>query len=389
MQDGRVIVIGAGPAGLASAAALGRKGVPALVLDRAATVASSWRGRYDQLKLNSSRPFSKLPGARFPHGTDMFPRRDDMVRYFERYAQRERVDVQHGTEVERIDREGDGLVLRTSEGDVRTTHVVVASGYAHTPHLPDWPGRDSFPGRLMHSSEYRNADDLRGADVLVAGSGCSGMEIAYDIATGGAARVRVAVRTAPNILLRDPAGPGIALVLSKLPPGIGDRMTRVARRREIGDLSAYGLPIPEEGVFSRLRRLGVAPAIVDKETIEAIRDGRIEIVPGIRSLDETGVELDDDTRAEPDAVIAATGYRTGLEPLVGHLGVLGERGVPSVTNGRPAAPGLRFVGFVPRPAQLGTFGPEARRAARGIARELSGAKVPSLRRPRVPHPKPA
>ena len=132
MQDQRVIVIGAGPAGLASAAALGRRGVPALVLDRAATVASSWRGRYDRLKLNSSRPFSKLPGARFPRGTEMFPRRDDMVRYFERYAQRERVDVQHGTEVERIDREGDGLVLRTSEGDIRTSHVVVASGYSHT-----------------------------------------------------------------------------------------------------------------------------------------------------------------------------------------------------------------------------------------------------------------
>ena len=389
MQDQRVIVIGAGPAGLASAAALGRMGVPALVLDRAATVASSWRGRYDRLKLNSSRPFSKLPGARFPRGTDMFPARDDMVRYFERYAHDRRVDVQHGTEVERIDRDGDGLVVRTSEGDIRASHVVVATGYSHSPYTPHWPGRDSFSGRLLHSSEYRNADDLRGADVLVAGSGCSGMEIAYDIATGGAGRVRVAVRTAPNILLRAPAGPAIALVLSKLPPGIGDRMTRVARGREIGDLSAYGLPIPDEGVFSRLRRLGVAPAIVDKETIEAIRDGRIEIVPGIRSFDETGVELDDETRIEPDTVIAATGYRTGLEPLVGHLGVLAERGVPSVTDGRPAAPGLRFVGFVPRPAQLGTLGPEARRAARGIARELRGSRAPAWRRQRAPRPSPA
>ena len=217
MQDRRVIVIGAGPAGLASATELRRRGVPALVLDRADTVASSWRGRYDRLRLNSSRPLSKLPGARFPRGTSMFPARNEMVRYFERYAQRERVDVQHGTEVERIDRNGAGLVVRTSKGDIKPTHVVVATGYSHTPHTPDWPGRDSFVGRLMHSSEYRNADDLRDADVLVAGSGCSGMEIAYDIATGGAGRVRLAVRTSPNILLRDPAGPALALLLSKLP----------------------------------------------------------------------------------------------------------------------------------------------------------------------------
>ncbi len=389
MQDRRVIVIGAGPAGLASATALRRRGVRPLVLDRADGVASTWRSRYDRLRLNSSRPFSKLPGARFPRGTDMFPGRDDMVRYFERYAQRERVDVQHGTAVERIDRDGTGLVLGTSEGDVHASHVVVATGYSHTPHTPDWPGREAFVGRLLHSSEYRNPDDLRGADVLVAGSGCSGMEIAYDVATGGASRVRVAVRTAPNILLRDPAGPAIALLLSKLPPGIGDRLTRAARLREIGDLSAYGLPIPEEGVFSRLRRLGVAPAIVDKETIEAIRDGRIEIVPGIRSFDETGVDLDDDTRVEPDAVITATGYRTGLEPLVGHLGVLDERGVPSAPDGGPTGSGLRFVGFVPRPAQLGTLGPEARRAARGIARELRGSRARSRRRGWAPRPRPA
>ena len=82
MQHRRVIVIGAGPAGLASAAALRRKGVPSLVLERSPEVASSWRGRYDRLRLNSSRPFSKLLGAGYPQGTAMFPSRDEMVSYF-------------------------------------------------------------------------------------------------------------------------------------------------------------------------------------------------------------------------------------------------------------------------------------------------------------------
>ena len=101
-------------------------------------------------------------------------------------------------------------------------------------------------------------------------------------------------------------------------------------------------------------------------------------------LDETGVALADGTRIEPTAVIAATGYRCALEPMVGHLGVLGERGVPLVHGGRPAAHGLRFVGYDPRPAHLGYLGAEARVAARGIAHELrvpGRRALPALRRP--------
>jgi putative flavoprotein involved in K+ transport len=389
MHDGRVIVIGAGPAGLASAAALRRRGVPALVLDKGDRVASSWRGRYDRLRLNSSRPFSRLPGAPFARGTGMFPSRNEMVRYFEEFARRNRVDVRHGTAVERIDRDGAGLVVRTSHGDLEASQVIVATGYAHTAHVPDWPGRERFAGRLIHSSEYRNPDELRGADVIVAGSGCSGMEIAYDVAEGGAKTVRVAVRTSPNIMLRDPIGPLFALAFLKLPTRIGDAVARKLQRQKFGDLSAYGLPQPEEGAFSRLKRLGVAPAIVDKEVIEAIKDGRIEIVAGIRSMDEHGLELADGTRANPDAVVAATGYRSGLEPLVGHLDVLDERGLPVVCDGRAAAPGLRFVGFVPRPAQLGLLGTEARRAAREIARQLAEPNGRGRRWARTPRLEPA
>jgi cation diffusion facilitator CzcD-associated flavoprotein CzcO len=389
MQDRRVIVIGAGPAGLASAAALRRKGVPSLVLERAPKVAASWRGRYDRLKLNSSRPFSKLPGARYRQGTAMFPSRDDMVSYYEDYAQRNQVAVRNDVMVERIDRDGSELVVRTRDGEERATNVIVATGYAHTPHIPDWPGRESFRGRLVHAANYRNADDLKDADVMVAGSGCSGMEIAYDAASGGAKRVRIAVRTSPNVLIRDPMGPLLARIFLRFPTRFSDNVLRKVQLKKLGDLSAYGLPIPDEGVFSRLKRLGVAPAIVDKEVIEAIKDGRIEIVAGIRSLDEAGVDLEDDTRAEPDVLIAATGYRSALEPLVGHLGVLNERGLPIVADGRAVVPGLRFVGFVPRPAQLGLLGTEARRAARGIAGELSASPSHVRWRARTPRPQAA
>lgn len=319
MGEGRVVVVGAGPAGLASAAELGRRGVAVTVLERADAIAASWRGRYDKLRLNSSRPFSKLPGERWVRGTPIFPSRDEVVAYLERYARRNRIQVRLGTRLERIDSDGERWILRTSTGDLPADHVIVAAGYEHTQFIPDWPGRDRFEKRLIHSGEYRNPQPFDGADVLVVGPGSSGMEIAYDLAGNGARRVRLSVRTPPNILIRAPAGPLFANVLRRLPPRRADALMKVIREKEIGDLTEYGLPVPEEGIFSRLRRLSVAPAIVDNVVIEAIRERRIEIVAGVESLDETGLTLADRTRIEPDAVVAATGYRPGLEPLVGHL----------------------------------------------------------------------
>jgi len=381
MSEKRAVVIGAGPAGLASAAELQHRGVPVVVLERAGSVGASWRGRYDRLRLNTSRWFSRLPGGRYARGTAIFPSRDEVVRYLEDYARDNALDVRLNTDAQRIDSDGAGWVVRTASGDVAAAQVVVAAGYEHTPHVPEWPGRERFGGSLLHAAEYRNAEPFRDRDVLVVGPGCSGMEIAYDLAEGGAARVRLAVRTPPNMLVRSPMGPAFALLLSRVRPQRADRIVNFVRSKAIGDLTEYGLPVPEEGTFSRLHRLHVAPAIVDKVVVEAIRERRIEIVAGVESLDETGAGLADGTRIEPDAVIAATGYRRGLESMVGHLGVLDDEGVPRAFAAEAPAPGLRFVGYVHRPAQLRYAGREAGRAAGAIARELRApaATMPSSR----------
>ena len=304
----------------------------------------------------------------------MFPSRDDMVSYFEDYARRNHVDVRNDVRVERIDRDGSELVVRTTDGDERATNVIVATGYAHTPHIPDWPGRRGLrrPARSLRGVPQRRRPQGRRRD-----RGRLGL-----LGHGDRLRRRRQRREARPRRGEDVAehphprshGPALlARIFPRFPTRFSDSVLRKVQLKKLGDLSKCGLPIPDEGVFSRLERLGVAPAIVDKEVIDTIKDGRIEIVAGIRSFDETGVDLDDDTRAEPDVLIAATGYRSALEPMVGHLGVLNERGLPIVADGHAVAPGLRFVGFIPRPAQLGLVGTEAQRAARDRPHELSGS----------------
>ena len=261
--------------------------------------------------------------------------------------------------------------MSTSGADVTAEQVVVAAGYEHTPFVPDWPGRERFRGSLLHAAEYRNPEPYRGRDVLVVGPGCSGMEIAYDLAEGGARRVRLAVRTPPNMLVRSPIGPAFALVL--LAPATAarrpDRQLRAAPRRSATSPST-ACPCPRRASFSRLHRLGVAPAIIDKPVVQAIRDRRIEIVAGVESLDETGVGLADGARIEPDVVIAATGYRRGLEPMVGHLGVLDDEGVPRAFAARRRRPACASSATCHLPAQLRYAGREAKRAANAIAGEL-------------------
>ncbi len=377
MSERHVVIVGAGPAGIAAAVALKDRGLRPIVVDQAESVASSWRRRYDRLRLNTCRPLSHLPKRRFPKGTPMFPSRDQLIEHLERHAAEDGIELKLGTRVDRIDRGNGGWALDTSAGELHSPQVIAATGYEQEPIIPDWSGREAFKGELLHSSAYRNPAPFDGRRVLVVGPGCSGMEIAYDLAEGGASKVWLSARTPPNILMR--TGPGglpgdvIGVTLLHFPPRMGDAIARFGRKQDLGDLTEYGLPVPDEGVMSRLRRTGQAPAIVDMEVIDAIKAGRIEVVRGVASLDETGVALADGARVEPDAVICATGYSRVLEPLVGHLGVLDEHQMPRARGATPAAPGLRFIGYVPRPGGLGYMGKESRRAARAIARELRAA----------------
>jgi putative flavoprotein involved in K+ transport len=374
--DTDVLVVGAGPAGLATAACLRRRGIEPLVVDCGGAVGDSWRARYDRLHLHTPRIQSALPGMRMPRRYGRWVARDDVAAYLGDYAQRAGVAPRFRVEVRRLDRDGAGWTAGTDGAPLHARQVVVATGYNREPVLPVWPGCDSYRGILVHASAYTSPEPYRGRHVLVVGAGNTGAEIAADLAEHGAASVRLAVRTPPNVVPRQ-LGPVpitlLAMTQDTAPPWLVDPVNRFLQRRFVGDLTRYGLPAATAGVVAQARATGTTPTI-DVGLIEQLRAGRVTPVAALERFGDDGAAvLADGTRLRPDAVIAATGYSTALEPVVGHLGVLDGRGAPLVTGRRtaPAAPGLRFVGISnPLKGLLLQIGLDARAAARSIAREL-------------------
>ncbi|MES4904659.1 MULTISPECIES: NAD(P)/FAD-dependent oxidoreductase [unclassified Streptomyces] len=370
-----VYVIGGGPGGLATAAALRERGIRAVVLEKSEAVAASWRAHYDRLHLHTTRRLSALPGLAIPRAYGRWVARDDVVRYLEQYVEHHRLEIVTGVEVSRIDRapDGEGWVLRATGGRVPSSPVVVvATGYNHTPRVPDWPGRKTYTGELLHASRYRNARPYQGRDVLVVGVGNTGAEIAVDLVEGGAARVRLAVRTVPHILRRSTAGwpaQATGILVRRLPAPLVDRAARVLNRLTMPDLTEHGLPLPETGLYTRVRQ-GAIP-VQDIGLIDAVQAGKVEVVAAVESFEDDKVALADGSRISPDTVVAATGYRRGLDDLVGHLGVLDAHGKPLAHGPRtaPSAPGLHFTGYTnPISGMFRELAIDARKIARAIDR---------------------
>ena len=345
-------IIGAGPAGLATAAALRQRGLHGVVLDRSDSIGSSWRRHYDRLHLHTPRELSGLPGLPIPKEMGRWVSRDDVVRYLELYAAHHDLDVRLRTAVERVDRSDDGLgwAFTLSDGSTLTSpYAVIATGFNHTPVEPDLPGLQGFSGEVVLSRTYRNGSPYTGKDVLVIGSGNTGTELAVDLVEHGAARVRLSVRTIPHILRRS-AGPYAAqytgITVRRLPAALVDRAAALVERATTPDLTAYGLPRPDTGLLTRVERDNAIP-VQDVGIIDAIRAGRVEPVAGLVSFDGDDVVLSDGSRLDPDVVLLATGFTQGLEPLIGHLGLLDGKGHPVERAGATArgARGLWFNGF--------------------------------------------
>lgn len=162
------------------------------------------------------------------------------------------------------------------------------------------------------------------------------------------------------------------ILVRRLPVRLVDRLGALVAKASVPDLSAYGLPRPATGLYSRVRE-GAIP-VQDVGLIDAVRARTVVPVAAVESFDGGEVVLADGSRISPDVVIAATGYRRALEGLVGHLGVLDGRGRPLARGGRShvSAPGLYFTGFTnPISGMLRELALDAEKIAKALPRRLS------------------
>ena len=180
----------------------------------------------------------------------------------------------------------------------------------------------------------------------------------------------MACRTPPNLTARKFLGVSVnihGLALERLPLRVADQFGWLSQRMLFGKLDRYGLPRSPVGVATQSRRQQ-APAY-DSGFVALSRPDGSRSSPRSRALTVHTCCSPTSTSIQPDAVIAATGYRRGLEPLIGHLGVLDENGKPLVSGGddHPSARGLFFNGYRSNlSGQMRLMRPDARAIARAV-----------------------
>jgi len=364
------IIIGAGPAGLATAAALQARGLNAAILEKSDAIGAVWRRHYDRLHLHTDRARSSLPGLPMPKAYGRYPSRASVVEYLEAYAAAFALKPIFNAPVYAVRHEGREWRAEGGEDSRTAPIVVVATGWADYPHTPTWPGIDTFAGEVLHSSRYRNPAPFASQRVLVIGYGNSGAEIALDLAEA-AVDVTLSVRSPVNVVPRELFGvPILAFPAAEqwLPPRVADALNAPLVRFAIGSLAAAGLTKAAKGPLQSIEEDGRVP-LIDIGTLDAIRDGRIKLRGDIASIGRESVVFKQ-SPAEPfDTIILATGFRPNLRTLLPDAkDVLNATGAPLVSGRATAEPGLFFCGAIPSAlGQLRQIGIEATRIAAAAA----------------------
>jgi indole-3-pyruvate monooxygenase len=383
MQPEDIVVIGAGPAGLATSACLRRAGMAHVVLEREVHIADAWHRHYDRLRLHTTKTYSALPLTPWPKAAPRYPTREQVLRYLQTYAAEHHIAPRLGVSAHAVRRTGERFTVDTSAGGMTPRIVVMATGFNSVPKLPSIPGLDSFPGSVIHAGVYKNAAPYLGKRTLVVGCGNSGAEIALDLAEQGV-DVAMVVRGPVHVVPRDVFGRPIQhtnILLSCLPLGLRDAIARCTMRLVVGDLSKWGIERPAIGPNRMIQKLGRIP-ILDVGTIAMIKRGKIRVLPAAEQILADWVQFADGTRHPFEAIILATGYTSSAAKLVeGYAAIADTRGRPNRCGAETSISGLYFVGFKnPATGALREIALEAPRVAQAICTAInSDGQMPDPR----------
>ncbi|CAN6486048.1 unnamed protein product [Victoria cruziana] len=361
------VIVGAGPAGLATGACLKQQGVPFVMLEKADCIASLWQRRtYDRLKLHLPKRFCELPRMPFPPHYPQYPSKRQFVEYLENYADEFGITPNFNTCVQSAVYEATCGIWR-----VRTCHVqggaangggeveyickwlVVATGENAEKVVPEIDGMNEHFGRKMiHACEYKSGEEYRGKKVLVVGCGNSGMEVSLDLCDHDANPWMV-VRNSVHVLPREIFGISTyevaAFLLKWLPVWLVDRLLLICAWWELGSVQKYGIKRPAMGPLYLKNTLGRTP-VLDIGALEKIRSGDIKIAPGIKRFLPGKVEFVNGETLDIDAVILATGYKSNVPYWLKESDFFSRTGFPKTPfpNGWKGKSGLYAVGFTRR-----------------------------------------
>jgi putative flavoprotein involved in K+ transport len=283
-DDVEVAVIGAGQAGLAMGYFLSRQGRGFALLERADSIGSAWRERWESLTLFTPRRYSALPGLPFPGDSDGYPTRDEVIAYLEHHAKTFQLPIELNSEVRRLE-QGDDARFRLELEDraITTDQVVVATGPFQSPFTPELAQKLSGDVFQTHATGYRRPSDVPVGTLLVVGGGNTGFQIAKELSATHSVVLSIGSRQKP------------------LPQ-------RLLGRDLFWWLTKAG--VLKKNIDSRLgRKLSTRDTLIGSSPRELERRYGVELKPRAAGADGRRVTFEDGTELAVDAVIWATGYR--------------------------------------------------------------------------------
>lgn len=343
-----ILIIGAGPAGLAIAGRLRQQHLPFTILEKSNKVSFAWHHHYDRLHLHTVKQFSHLPFKPFPAHYPTYVSRQQLVEYYEDYARYFEIEPIFNQEIINVKKENGQWLSHTTSGEQYVSdQVILATGINRVPHRPTWKGLEEYSGTIIHSRSYKNGKPFNGKKVLVVGMGNTGAEIALDLHEHGA-KPSIAIRGPINIVPRDVNGTPTQVTakkLAKLPNRLTDWLGVQIAKLTIGDLSKYGIKRPQISPSRQLTLYGKTP-VIDIGTVAEIKKGTIKILPDIDYFHTGGVAFKNGQEHNFDAVILATGYHAQVENIVqGAEALLDEFDLPRQVIQTGDFEGLYFLGF--------------------------------------------
>ncbi len=307
-----VLIIGAGPAGIACAYYLQQAGVDYEVIDRADVIASTWAYQYPSLRLNTTRFFSHMPGEKFPLQYGLFPSASQYHHYLEKFVAKHQLKITLNIDVQHVCREGTGWQVETSRGVEWYPVVIIASGRFSKPYTPNIPGLGQFTGRVVHSHDYKGPQPFAGQRVLVVGNGPSGVDLAVELPQTAQHPVYLAMRTGIVLRPRYPYGlpKHMWMMLAEiLPKPLGSWLEKKVLSAKYEHLEQVGIKVPKPGQESG------AAGTRGPELIHAVQAKQVQPVDAPVNFEGQTAVLADGTKLDIDALILATGFSPALDFL--------------------------------------------------------------------------